>query len=224
MHWNLFPREMVRFGQQDVFSYPFFLVGGCVVAFHLDQVHTWVCAHARLIGAMTMAAALAAEGIYFLAAHGVTTLLGSGSDPFQPSVIPFNVAAVTCGYLAGVTLVQPRRSRQVQGRGALRLRERLRHLSVPHALHLDADPGRLGEVHPGDPVADAVPSDRGDRLRLRHGADQLCCWPDHGSRSRAAESRPGPSRSGCPSGCRGPGVCSPASSGQVQQVRIRDSY
>jgi peptidoglycan/LPS O-acetylase OafA/YrhL len=105
---------MVRFGQQDVISYPLYLVGGCVVAFHLDQVHARVCAHARLIVAMTMAAALAAEGIYFLAAHGVTTVLGSGSDPFQPSVILFNVGAVTCGYLAGVALVQPRRSRQAK--------------------------------------------------------------------------------------------------------------
>jgi hypothetical protein len=52
---------------------------------------------------------------------------------------------------------------------------------------------------------------------------QLCCWPDHGSHSRAAGSRPWPGRSGCPSGCHRPGVCSPASSGQVQQVRIRDS-
>ena len=47
MHWNLFPREMVRFGQQDVISYPPYLVGGCVVASHLDQVHAWVCSHAR---------------------------------------------------------------------------------------------------------------------------------------------------------------------------------
>ena len=114
MHWRLFPREMVRFGQQDVISYPLYLIGGCVVAFHLDQVHAWVRAHARLIVAMTVAAALAAEGVYFLAAHGVTTILGSGSDPFQPSVIAFNVGAVTCGYLAGVALVQPRRSRQAK--------------------------------------------------------------------------------------------------------------
>jgi peptidoglycan/LPS O-acetylase OafA/YrhL len=74
MHWNLFPREMVRFGQQDVISYPLYLVSGCVAAFHIDQVHAWVCAHARLIVAMTVAAALAAEGIYFLAANGVTTV------------------------------------------------------------------------------------------------------------------------------------------------------
>jgi peptidoglycan/LPS O-acetylase OafA/YrhL len=48
--------------------------------------------------------------VYFLAQAGVTTALGSGSDPFQPSVIPFNVGAITCGYLAGVALVRPQRS------------------------------------------------------------------------------------------------------------------
>jgi peptidoglycan/LPS O-acetylase OafA/YrhL len=37
-------------------------------------------------------------------------VLGSGSDPFQPSVIAFNVGAITCGYLAGVALVRPGRS------------------------------------------------------------------------------------------------------------------
>jgi peptidoglycan/LPS O-acetylase OafA/YrhL len=114
MHWNLFPRAMVAYGQQAAPSYLLFLVAGCVVAFHLDQVHAWVCAHARLIVALTVAAALAAEGVYFLAAYGVTTVLGSGSDPFQPSVIPFNAGAVTCGYLAGVALVQPGRSRRVR--------------------------------------------------------------------------------------------------------------
>ncbi|MGD0064963.1 MAG: AMP-binding protein [Streptosporangiaceae bacterium] len=41
----------------------------------------------------------------------MTSALGSGNDPFQPSVIPFNIGAITCGYLAGVVLVQPWRSR-----------------------------------------------------------------------------------------------------------------
>jgi peptidoglycan/LPS O-acetylase OafA/YrhL len=114
MHWNLLPAAMVKSGQQDALSYLLYLIGGCVVAFHLDQVHEWVCAHARLIAALTVAAALAAEGIYFLAASGVTTVLGSGNDPFQPSVIPFNIGAVACGYLAGVALVRPQRSRRVR--------------------------------------------------------------------------------------------------------------
>ena len=110
-HWDLLPALMERYDQQDALSYLLYLIGGSVVAFHLDEVHDWVCGHARLIVALTVAAALAAEGIYFLALHGVTTVLGSGSDFLQPSVIPFNIGAIACGYLAGVALARPSRSR-----------------------------------------------------------------------------------------------------------------
>jgi peptidoglycan/LPS O-acetylase OafA/YrhL len=114
MHWQIMPPLMIRYGQRDALSYLLYLIGGGVVAFHLHEVHDWVCGHARLIIALTVAAALAAEGVYFLAQHSVTTVLGSGSDPFQPSVIPFNVGAITCGYLAGVALVRPGRSRRTK--------------------------------------------------------------------------------------------------------------
>jgi peptidoglycan/LPS O-acetylase OafA/YrhL len=110
-HWQLLPTLMERYAQQDALSYLLYLVGGSVVAFHLEEVHAWVCGHARLILALTAAAALAAEGIYFLAHYGVTSGLGSGSDPFQPSTIAFNIGAIACGYLAGVALVRPWRSR-----------------------------------------------------------------------------------------------------------------
>jgi len=109
-HWQLLPALMLRYAQQDALSYLLYLIGGSVVAFHLDEVHAWVVGHARLILFLTGVAALVAEGIYFLAQRGVTTVLGSGSDPFQPSVIAFNVGAITCGYLAGVALVRPGRS------------------------------------------------------------------------------------------------------------------
>ncbi|HUB22326.1 MAG TPA: acyltransferase [Streptosporangiaceae bacterium] len=109
-HWGLFPALMLRYAQQDALSYLLYLIGGSVVAFHLDQVHAWVCTHARLILFLTFVAGLVAEGIYFLAQDGVTSVLGSGSDPFQPSVIAFNIGAITCGYLAGVALVKPGRS------------------------------------------------------------------------------------------------------------------
>ena len=113
-HWQLFPALMVRYAQQDALSYLLYLIGGGVIAFHIDEVHAWVCGHARLILALTAAAALAAEGIYFLAQQGVTTVLGAGNDPFQPSVIPFNIGAIACGYLAGVALVRPERSRRTK--------------------------------------------------------------------------------------------------------------
>jgi peptidoglycan/LPS O-acetylase OafA/YrhL len=109
-HWQLLPALMLRYAQQDALSYLLYLIGGSVVAFHLDEAHAWVVGHARLILFLTGVAALVAEGIYFLGQNGVTTVLGSGSDPFQPSVIAFNVGAITCGYLAGVALVRPGRS------------------------------------------------------------------------------------------------------------------
>jgi peptidoglycan/LPS O-acetylase OafA/YrhL len=110
-HWNLLPNLMERYEQQDALSYELYLIGGSVVAFHLDEVDAWVRRHARLIIGFTVAAALAAEGIYFLALHHVTTVLGSGSDFLQPSVIPFNIGIIACGYLGGVALARPWRSR-----------------------------------------------------------------------------------------------------------------
>jgi len=114
MHWNLLPPLMLKWEQQDYLSYLLYLIGGAVVAFHMDEVHDWVCQHVALIVGLTLLAALAAEAVYFLAQDGVTTVLGSGSDPFQPSVIPFNVGAITCGYLAGVALVRHGRSRRTR--------------------------------------------------------------------------------------------------------------
>ena len=143
-HWQLFPALMLRYAQQDALSYLLYLIGGGVVAFHLDEVHAWVCGHARLILTLTAAAALAAEGIYYLAQQGVTTVLGSGNDPFQPSVIPFNVGAIACGYLAGVALVRPGRSRRAKAAVRVRLRRRLRHLPVPDGVHHRADVARTG--------------------------------------------------------------------------------
>jgi peptidoglycan/LPS O-acetylase OafA/YrhL len=115
---QLLPSLMQQYNQQDALSYLLYLVGGCIVALHLEQVDAWVRGHARLIVTLTVVAALAAESLYFLAQYGVTSALGSGysalaagSSAFLPTVIPFNVGAIACGYLAGLTLVRPGRSR-----------------------------------------------------------------------------------------------------------------
>ncbi len=110
-HWQLLPPVMQRYVQQDALSYQLYLVAGCVTAYHLEQADAWVRRHWRLVLALTAAAALAAEGVYFLSSYGVTSALGSGDDAFQPSVIPFNLGAIACGYLAGTALVRPGRSR-----------------------------------------------------------------------------------------------------------------
>jgi peptidoglycan/LPS O-acetylase OafA/YrhL len=115
MHWQLLPSGLTGvWAQREAPTYLLYLVGGSLVAFHLTQADQWVRRHARLVIAATLAAALAAEGVYFLAQAGVTTVLGSTDDPFQPSIIAFNVGAIACVYLAGVALVRPGRSRRTQ--------------------------------------------------------------------------------------------------------------
>ena len=110
LHWTIVP--VLRTGWIEEFTpYAFYLLVGSIAAFHLEAVNEWLVRHARLVIALTVAAALGAEAVYFLAATGVTTALGSGNDPFQPSVIPFDVGAIACLYLLGVTLVKPGRSR-----------------------------------------------------------------------------------------------------------------
>jgi peptidoglycan/LPS O-acetylase OafA/YrhL len=113
-HWHLLPAFWVTYAQENALSYVLYLVGGAVVAFHLDQVDLWLRRNAHLVVALTLLAALFAEIVYYLSKQGVTTVLGYGSDPFQPSVIPFNVGAIACVYLAGVFLVRPWRSRRVR--------------------------------------------------------------------------------------------------------------
>jgi hypothetical protein len=105
---------LIEYGQENALCYVLYLIGGAAVAFHLSDVHDWVCRHAGLVVYLTVAATVFAEGVYFLARTGVTRALGNGSDPFQPSVIPFNVGALACGYLAGMFLVRPWRSRRTR--------------------------------------------------------------------------------------------------------------
>ena len=115
MHWGLVPAWMQGYwATREVTSYQFYLIAGMVVAVHLDEFHTWLCAHVRVIVAGTVVAALAAEAWYYLAADHVASWLGSSSDPFQPIVIPFNIGAIACIYLIGVALVHRRRSKRTR--------------------------------------------------------------------------------------------------------------
>jgi len=118
MHWTIVP--VLRAGWIREFTpYAFYLMAGSIAAFHLDAVNEWLVRRVRLVIALTVASALFAEAVYFLAQMGVTTALGSGNDPFQPSVIPFDIGAIACLYLLGVALVKPGRSRRL--RAAVRI-------------------------------------------------------------------------------------------------------
>jgi hypothetical protein len=63
---------------------------------------------------LTVLGALFAEGLYFLTKGSGSTALGDAADPFHPSVIPFNVGVICCGYLAGMWLVRPERRRWIK--------------------------------------------------------------------------------------------------------------
>jgi peptidoglycan/LPS O-acetylase OafA/YrhL len=115
MHWGLLPSGMSGvWAQRELPTYLIYLVGGAIIAFHLTEAHEWVVRNTWLVLGLTLLAALGAELVYYLSADGVTTALGSGDDPFQPSVVPFNVGAIACLYLVGVALVRPGRSRRTR--------------------------------------------------------------------------------------------------------------
>jgi peptidoglycan/LPS O-acetylase OafA/YrhL len=115
MHWRVTPTWMYGFwATREVTSYQFYLIAGMVVAFHLDEVHQWLCTHVRQIIGFTVAGALVAELWFYLSAEHVVSWLGSSSDPLQPIVIPFNIGAIACIYLVGVALVDRRRSARVR--------------------------------------------------------------------------------------------------------------
>jgi peptidoglycan/LPS O-acetylase OafA/YrhL len=111
MHWGVFPHYMRGFwATREVTSYLFYLIAGMVVAFHLEEVHHWLCAHVRRVLLLTLASAVIAEVWYYLAVYHVVSWFGSSSDPFQPVVIPWNIGAIASIYLVGVWLVGSRRS------------------------------------------------------------------------------------------------------------------
>ena len=94
-----------------VFSYPLYLLGGVVAAFHLDQLHDWIVRHYRLVLTWTLVSAIVPVFIDAIHRHTyVPSYLIPGGDPFSPMVIPYDVGAIFCVYLLGVYLVSPRRS------------------------------------------------------------------------------------------------------------------
>ncbi|MDE3009147.1 MAG: acyltransferase, partial [Acidobacteriota bacterium] len=94
-----------------VFSYPLYLLGGVVAAFHLDALHDWVLRHVRAILVGTIVSAvvpLVIDGLHDRL-H-LPSFFVPGGNPFSPVVIPYDVGAIFCVYLLGVYLVSPRRS------------------------------------------------------------------------------------------------------------------
>jgi len=117
MHWQWFPASALT-AQREATTYVIYLIGGAVTAFHLDRVDAWLRRHVWLVVGLTALAAAFAEAVYYLGQYGVTTALGSTDDPFQPSVIPFNIGAIACLYLVGIALVRSGRTPKIVRMGS----------------------------------------------------------------------------------------------------------
>jgi peptidoglycan/LPS O-acetylase OafA/YrhL len=92
-------------------SYPIYLIGGMIVALHLDVIHDWIVTHAKTILAGTFVSAAVAEVLLYWAHHAtLPNFLHTGSNVFGAFVVPFNVGAILSVYLLGVHLVSPTRS------------------------------------------------------------------------------------------------------------------
>jgi peptidoglycan/LPS O-acetylase OafA/YrhL len=115
MHWHNLPTWVSGVWAQRLLpTYLLYLIGGSIIGLHMEEVHEWVMRNWMTVVVFTAVTAIGAEVIYDISETGGTHILGSSNDPFQPSVIPFNIGAIACLYLIGVWLTHPQRSQHVR--------------------------------------------------------------------------------------------------------------
>lgn len=98
-----------------IISYPIYMIGGVIVALHLEAVHAWIKSHAYLILSLTVLSALAGALMSYLARFDwLPSYLSTGSNVFSAAIVPYNIGAILCVYLFGVYLVSARRSERTR--------------------------------------------------------------------------------------------------------------
>lgn len=114
MRWAVLPEGFRDFSaSREIMSYQFYLVAGAMAALHYTEFDAWLRRHRRHVVAALLVTAAIAETWYFVqGTHTAQFGAGLASDPFQPIVIPWNIAAILAVYLVGVALVSPARSRR----------------------------------------------------------------------------------------------------------------
>ncbi len=94
-----------------VYSYVAYLLGGMIVALHLEEVHQWIVDKGRWIVSLTVLSAVGAEVLNYCGRyHWLPNYLRTGDLVFAPAMMPFNFGAILSVYLLGVYLVAPERS------------------------------------------------------------------------------------------------------------------
>ena len=98
-----------------ILSYVIYIVGGVIVALHLDEVHQWIVHHVALILGATLGAMALAEVLTYVGAdHVLPTFIRTGAYVFSPLIIPYNIGAILCVYLLGVYLTAPARRARIR--------------------------------------------------------------------------------------------------------------
>jgi peptidoglycan/LPS O-acetylase OafA/YrhL len=104
-HWVLLPDDGWRglLGDASLPAYQLWLVGGAIAGLHLEQWHSWVVAHRRLVlAALPVAAVLL--WVYWVQ---VPSRGGLGaSSPLQPIMVLWSVAALGVLYLLAVWIME----------------------------------------------------------------------------------------------------------------------
>ena len=183
MHWRWFPSSALT-AQREAPTYLLYLIGGAITAFHLDRVDAWLRRHVWLVVGLTALAAMFAEAVYYLGQYGVTTALGSTDDPFQPSVIPFNIGAIACLYLVGIALVRSGRTPKIVRMGS----DNSYGVYLSHVLFvLILVWVGWARLDAGHTVAVGIPHYRADDLPRVVRADQPACPHTPGGAANRAQ-------------------------------------
>jgi peptidoglycan/LPS O-acetylase OafA/YrhL len=104
--WVLLPDDGWRglLGDASLPAYQLWLIGGAIAGLHLDQWHSWVVAHRRLVLAALPVAATALLWVYWVQ---VPSRGGLGaSSPLQPIMVLWSVAALGVLYLLAVWIME----------------------------------------------------------------------------------------------------------------------
>jgi peptidoglycan/LPS O-acetylase OafA/YrhL len=114
MRWSVLPEGLRDFAaSREIMSYQFYLLAGALAAVHYAEFDAWIRRHRRHIVMAVVLTAAIAETWYFVQGTGIVHFgAGLADDPFQPIVVPWNIAAILGVYLIGVALVSPDRSRR----------------------------------------------------------------------------------------------------------------
>lgn len=118
IHWGLLPAWMRGGGaNKELWNYQLYLIAGGVTAWHYQRVHAWLRAHWPLVLAATGGTAILAETWYLLGRLSAFAPLAgrSGTEPFQPVVIPFYLGLIATVYLLSVWLTDQRRPPALRG-------------------------------------------------------------------------------------------------------------